>query len=304
MIDPFVNPSHVQGSDAWLDERRKHVTASEAATILGISPWMTPYELWMDKMGLGTPVEVNDVMSAGNDNERIARSAVEKRLGLEFFPICIYNKEHPFMMASMDGVTLDAQIEKRAVEIKCGSKTHRLALEGEISDYYMAQMQHQLACLDIDMIYYYSFYNEFNDFDEAAKNAVLIEVTRDDIFIENMIEKEREFWKLVKTQTPPALTDKDYVDRENIPLWINAGYRLSEISNEMKILESEKKTIRDYLIKDAGNNSCCGGGVKLSRSFPAGRVNYNSIPELENVDLDEYRSTPKLRWTLTVGKKT
>lgn len=290
MLDPFVNPAHVQGSDAWLDERRKHIGASEAATVLGINPWSTPYKLWLDKMGLAEPVEVNDAMRRGTEMEPLARDAFEKMTGLEVFPHCIYHPEHPFMMSSLDGITLDAKTERFAVEIKCGSKAFRLATLGEIPDYYMAQCQHQLACLGIKMLYYFAYDGE---------KGIIIEVQRDDEYIEDLIKKERKFWEYVETKTPPPLSEKDYVDKDSSPLWITSGARMMEINAQIKSLELEKNSIKELLVEDSNGNSCVGGGIRLARSFPKGVVKYSSIPELNGVDLDLYRSAPKERWTLT-----
>ena len=36
----------VQGSPAWHEHRRHHRNASETPAVLGLSPWMTPHQLW------------------------------------------------------------------------------------------------------------------------------------------------------------------------------------------------------------------------------------------------------------------
>ena len=40
-----------QGSAEWLDYRRSRRNASETAAVMGLSPWSTPYQLWLDKTG-------------------------------------------------------------------------------------------------------------------------------------------------------------------------------------------------------------------------------------------------------------
>ena len=44
----------VQGSAEWHQHRRSHRNASETSAVLGISPWMTPYQLWQIKLGLSS----------------------------------------------------------------------------------------------------------------------------------------------------------------------------------------------------------------------------------------------------------
>ena len=41
----------VQGSAEWHEHRRHHRNASETPGVLGLSPWMTPYQLWQLKTG-------------------------------------------------------------------------------------------------------------------------------------------------------------------------------------------------------------------------------------------------------------
>ena len=38
-------------------------------------------------------------------------------------------------------------------------------------------------------------------------------------------------------------------------------------------------------------------GVRISRYDVAGRLDYKKIPELEGIDLDQYRSAPSQRWS-------
>ena len=40
-----------QGSPEWLEYRRSRRNASETAAVMGLSPWNTPYQLWLEKTG-------------------------------------------------------------------------------------------------------------------------------------------------------------------------------------------------------------------------------------------------------------
>ena len=44
-----------QGSPHWQEHRRKHRNASETPAVLGVSPWQTPYQLWMQRTGKALP---------------------------------------------------------------------------------------------------------------------------------------------------------------------------------------------------------------------------------------------------------
>jgi predicted phage-related endonuclease len=92
------------------------------------------------------------------------------------------------MIASFDGISVKRDY---ALEIKCpGKKDHGTALKGSIPIKYYPQLQHQLAVCGLDFIYYYSFDGE---------DGVTLIVQRDDDFIKNMIDKEKQFWDHLQT---------------------------------------------------------------------------------------------------------
>lgn len=50
--------------------RATGIGASEVAAIAGLSPWSTPVEVWLEKVGMGRPREETPQMAAGRDLER------------------------------------------------------------------------------------------------------------------------------------------------------------------------------------------------------------------------------------------
>lgn len=191
----------IQGSPDWHDFRRTRIGASEAPIIMGISPWKTPYKLWQEKIGLIEPDKMNSAMQRGVDLEPIAREKFIEMTGIKVFPAVIEHPEHKWMSASLDGHNLKGDV----VEIKCaGRKDHEIALDGKVPEKYFPQLQHQMAVSGADKIYYFSFDGE---------NGVIIVVPRDDSYIKNMIEKEKEFYRCMIELESPPLTDKDYVEK-------------------------------------------------------------------------------------------
>lgn len=65
---------------AWLDCRRKDVTASVAAALFDIHPYTTPYSLWAEKTGRLSPDDdETEAMERGNFMEPVAVAMVRKR---------------------------------------------------------------------------------------------------------------------------------------------------------------------------------------------------------------------------------
>ena len=42
---------HNPSRDAWLAARRSGIGGSDIAAICGLSPYQTPYDVWLDKLG-------------------------------------------------------------------------------------------------------------------------------------------------------------------------------------------------------------------------------------------------------------
>lgn len=49
----------------WLEERKKGIGASEAAAVLGVSPWSSPVDVWARKRGLIPEIEDNERLRTG-----------------------------------------------------------------------------------------------------------------------------------------------------------------------------------------------------------------------------------------------
>lgn len=188
----------LQGSDEWLEWRKTRIGASDSAIIMGISPYKTAYRLWEEKMGAKDPDPINERMQRGIDLEPKARDAFEKLIGVSADPRVFEHQEYPWMIASLDGFGKVQQGNTFAVEIKCnGNKNHQEAIDGRIPEHYQCQMQHQMAVTGLEWMYYFSFDGE---------NGIVLTLPRNDNFIDNLIEKEKEFYQSMVTFCPPPST--------------------------------------------------------------------------------------------------
>ena len=55
--------------DEWLEHRRRSVGGSDAAAIIGLNGWASPYSVWAEKTGRLPPKEDNEAMRQGRDLE-------------------------------------------------------------------------------------------------------------------------------------------------------------------------------------------------------------------------------------------
>ena len=52
--------------EEWLEARKDGIGASEVATVVGLNPWETPYQLWRRKVGIDPPKPMNAAMNTGH----------------------------------------------------------------------------------------------------------------------------------------------------------------------------------------------------------------------------------------------
>lgn len=275
-----------QGSPEWLALRRDKIGASDAPAIVGVSPWATPYQKWMEKL-LEVDIPDNEHMKYGRENEPKARALYTDLTGIFIHPTVAINNKFDWMMASLDGYN---HLEKVAVEIKCpGQKDHELAVSGEVPKKYYPQLQHQLAVIGLDSIEYFSYRNG---------EGVIVTVSRDDEYIENLFKHEFEFLKCMRELTPPPMTEKD-VEAISDPRWYNIVPKYVEASQERKRLEKLEEAYKEELVSIANHKSVVGGGVKALRVVKKGNIDYSAIPELMGVDLEKYRKPSSCYYKLS-----
>jgi len=282
---------HKQGSPSWHSWRKSFIMASEAASVLGISPYTSTYKCWQRKLGLIQEQETNWAMERGLALEDMARMAFYDEFDIMMEPACVESSEYNFLAASLDGIS---QCNKYILEIKAnGKKNHDLALKGEIPKYYVSQMQHQLLVTGAEKCFYYSFDGE---------EGVCIEVLPDADFVKDYLPKARDFWKSVIFFEAPPLSQEDYKDMKGSLSFSNYSDQYKDCDVQLKALENKKDYIRKKLIELCGDENCSGNGIKVSKSTVKGRVDYESISELKGVDLDKYRKSESLVWKITVEK--
>ena len=188
-----------QGSKEWLSWRKTVITATDCSCIMGSNPWTTAYKCWQRKLGLIPEQESNEAMERGKRLEPEARTQFIERYGINMTSEVVESTEFDFLGASLDGISEDGSA---ILEIKCGgSKLHQMALNQEIPQYYLDQIQHQLLVTGASRCFYYSY---------DGHNGICIEVLPDTEFKARFMPKAREFWRCIAFNESPPLQDSDY----------------------------------------------------------------------------------------------
>ena len=199
--------------DDWLAVRKRGIGSSDAAAAVGLNPYKSPLELWMEKTGrtAGLPqIDPHDETSPtywGNFLEPIVAAHYTKRTGRKVRRINAV-LQHPdpelhWMLANIDREVLGSP-DVQILECKTAGINGAKLWKDGVPEYVQLQVMHQLAVTG----------------KQAADVAVLIggqqleiyRIERDDTLIERLIALERQFWQFVETDTPPPADGSDSAD--------------------------------------------------------------------------------------------
>lgn len=277
-----------QNTAEWLKFRKKRIGASDAPIIMGISPWKTPFQLWEEKLDKREPV-VTSAMQKGTEMEEEARQTFEKETGITVFPVVVKHPEFEWMIASLDGMDIEG---KHIVEIKyAGKEDHLTAIGNSVPEHYYPQLQHQLAVTGLEKAFYFSY---------NRSATALVTVERDDEYISSMLEKEKEFYKCMKEEIPPKLTERDFVQMTQ-PEWHTLSKSYLETKRQLEYFEEQEREIRERLLILSGRSNALGGGIKLTKVVRKGPIEYQKVPQLEKVDLEPFRKPPIETWRIVAA---
>lgn len=266
--------------------RRSFIGASDAPAIMGVSPWKTKYRLWQEKCGLVSCEIPSEAMERGNRLEPIARSLFEEFIGVNVQPKRFFSEKHDWMMASLDGIDDSGEI---AVEIKCPGKYC-----DHVPDHYMPQLQHQMFVANLKEIYYFSYVEEQEIFIELVK--------RNDEYIDKLIKAETEFWECVKACTPPEMSNKDFIKREDKE-WTDISDKWNYLKKMKEEILFEEEILKKQIIDLCEGFQCEGKGMKVQKILKKGSIDYSSIYELKDIDLEKYRKKDSEYWKISLTEE-
>ena len=266
--------------DEWLEVRKKGIGSSDAAAAVGLCPYKSRLELWMEKTGRSPgfqPSGQDDPTYWGTLLEPYVASVYSQRTGRRVRKVNAV-LQHPtfsFMLANIDrevGGCPEAQILECKTAGEFGSRLWR---DG-VPEHVQLQVQHQLAVTG----------------KAAADVAVLLcgqelaihHIPRDDEVIARLIVLETRFWEYVETDTPPPADGSESAARalrqfypgNSTTLDFSEDEALSQVFTSLSMLKAEleskeqqaeqcKQTLQQAM-GDASRAVFAGGEVTFKRS--------------------------------------
>lgn len=196
----------------WLEVRRTGIGGSDAAAAVGLNPYKSQLELWLEKTGRHAdlpkpdPNDTTEPIYWGTLLEPIVAAAYTQQTGHRVRKVnaVLRHPSIPFMLANLDREVVGVP-DVHILECKTAGEFGTRHWRDGVPEYVTLQVQHQLAVTG----------------KSAADVAVLLcgqqlavyRIERDDELIARLIQLEAEFWRYVETDTPPPGDGSESADR-------------------------------------------------------------------------------------------
>lgn len=250
--------------EEWLAERRKGVGGSDAAAILGISPFRTAVDVWLDKTGRKPPTEETEAMRIGTELEDfVARRYVEK----SGHAVQRFNRmlKRGVLLGNLDRLVIPdgEKVASHMGEVRTDTLLECKTASRDWGDgvplYYQTQVQHymgldeRLEHADVAVLFL------------VRKRFETYRVERDDDAIRLMSERLTAWWNkyVLGDEMPPPANEEDCK-----ALWSHSNpgksveatdevgdavSRYRELTETAEAAEAEMKTLRDEICAAMGD---------------------------------------------------
>lgn len=204
----------LKSREEWLAQRQGYIGGSEAAAVMGYSPYLTNIQLWELKTGRKKAEDISNkpYVLYGTKAENHLRELFKldfPQYKVEYIDNnMFFNDKYPFAHASLDGWLTDADGKRGILEIKTTeikSSMQREDWNEQIPYNYYVQVLHYMMVLEADFaILKGQLKSNFGEMPSFQTKHYSIERTEN---IENEIQllatAEKEFYQQVKNDTLP-----------------------------------------------------------------------------------------------------
>lgn len=251
--------------EEWLERRRHTLGGSDAAGIVGLSKWSTPYTIWADKTGRLPDKEETEALRLGRDLEQYvaARWCEETGKKVKRVNAMLYNPKYPFAHADIDRWVIG---ENAGLECKTTSTLDVKKFKGvEFPEQYYAQCVHYMAVTGADRWYLAVLV--------FGRGFFVYTLERDQAEIDALMQAEADFWPHVTEDKAPLPDGSDatceavgtiwkesvhnHVDLFGRESMVQEYFRLKATTKE---LDARTKEIENILKMDMGtaDRAFCG----------------------------------------------
>jgi putative phage-type endonuclease len=255
-----------QDHDDWLQWRKKGIGASDAAALIGVSPYENAENVW-EKIVHGKTVFETEHMRRGKEIEKIIFPRIEAMVGhLLEEQVCGRSEDFPILQCTFDGLN---EKEKLLVEIKYVSNKSRFDNLATVPKHHDVQMQQQMLISKLTKGLYVCTH------DGVAMKAFW--VNADPILQGKIINAAQAFWdNHVVTQIRPQVLEPA---EEKDPVIVKRMRRIKTVIDKIAQLKKEETRLKEEVLSLAKSKSfICKGARFQVLNMPA-RLKYKELFE-------------------------
>lgn len=185
----------------WLERRRHTIGGSDAAGIVGLSRYSTPYTVFLDKTRRLPDKPDNEAMRQGRDLEDYVAQRWMEATGKKVRRVqaMLYNPAYPFAHADVDRMVVG---EDAGLECKTTSTLDVRQFNGvEFPEKYYAQCVHYMAVTGTKRWYLAVLV--------FGRGFYIFTLERNQAEIDALMGAEADFWEKVENDTPPVPDGSD-----------------------------------------------------------------------------------------------
>lgn len=266
----------------WLEFRKSGIGSSEVATIVGLNPWETPYQLWRRKIGLDAPKEETFAMKAGHYLEDAVSQFWQDATGREIIKRStgdwlIRNNERPHIQVSPDRTYwLEGMKHNDSNKGILECKTTQKAVDADdLPKHWFCQVQYQLGGAELSQgsIAWLTQGREF-----GYKDLALVPD-----FYAWLVEEVDKFWtdNILGRQEPSAVSVQDVLLKYNRHTAgkivevdddiLDAYHQLKGVKEDLAALEQKKEELEGRIKLGFGDAEAISYGGQTLATWKAAK---------------------------------
>ena len=274
--------------DEWLSYRKKGIGGSDIGAIMGLNPWSSPFNVFIDKTtDYINDISDNDAVYWGTVLEDVVAREFAKRTGKRVTKLnaMLQSDETPFAFAD-----IDRRIVGEYAGLECKT-TNAYNYEewkgGEVPASYICQCQWYMYVTGFEKWYIACLI--------GGQHFIYKEIQRDDELIQYMVERATEFWlnNVLKNEAPYADSSEScteylknkYPDDNGEKVMLTSDYisfadELMKVKEQEKILKKRKNDLENKLKQYLGEAE-----IGQSEHFTVTWKTQNGAPKLDKETL-------------------
>ena len=304
----------------WLKWRKDGIGSSDAPIILGLSGFMTPRELWADKLNPEIKEESSFITDMGDRMEIGMRGLFNIHSGMNMQPELYQDQENPWLRASLDGgwnqfaieckllsridstddktVNYDSEGMKKWLKAQEGQKVFAEQFKGtekestfNASEYipadHYAQCQHILMVSKKACVFYLGYvYDKADGKEFKIEKLAVVRVYPNAKFQGYLFEEQVKFWDCVLKKKEPQPCKGDYKEFKVKGITAKV-HKWKQLDREIAELMIMRDQIRDDILNEAekqGHDFLTCKDVRIQRIVKAGSVQWAKHPEIKKLN--------------------